>query len=173
MSLRRKCNHSSYKFGWIFHFTGDVWLTVVYLGRGRRAHELVRPWSRYRWRPVNRPAYVKFNYSGDPLILAGKMNVKSVDLFFPINSVQTCSAHKHMRVFVYRVGYFCVLNHNCLYGRILGTPPSNICGAHSGVAEHFGRWPCVVREVVGHILKGPVALIVHIVCLTLKMKARR
>lgn len=55
---------------------------------------------------MNRPAYVKFNYSGDPLILAGKMNVKSVDVFCPINSVQTCSAHEQMRVFVCRVGYF-------------------------------------------------------------------
>ena len=43
VTLRRRYNRSSSKFGWIFHFTGEVRLTVVYVGPGRRALELVRP----------------------------------------------------------------------------------------------------------------------------------
>ena len=49
----------------------------------------------------------------------GKMDVKSVVIFVPIKTVQECSDHKQMCVFVYRVVFF--LNCNCLWTKLSDT----------------------------------------------------
>jgi len=79
----------------------------------------------------------------------GKIDVKSVVLFFPIKTARNALT-THKCVFLSTELVICDLNRNCLYGRSLVRPPNNIWGARSGV----GQWRCVAREVDAHMWKG-------------------